>query len=53
MYLSAMLRKHGHRTVAIVDALEARGCVEPALREGADIFAFSRNTRGSTSGLSF
>jgi len=41
MYLSSMLKKHGHRTAVVVDSLEARGCVDQALREGADIFALS------------
>ena len=41
MYLSSMLKKHGHRTAVVVESLEAKGCTDRALEEGADIFAFS------------
>lgn len=41
MYLSSMLKKRGHRAVVVVESLEAKGCADRALQEGADIFAFS------------
>jgi anaerobic magnesium-protoporphyrin IX monomethyl ester cyclase len=41
MYLSATLKANGHRTRMVVDALEPGGAVESALREPADLFAFS------------
>ena len=41
MYLSSVLKEHGHRTAVIVESLETDDLANLALREEADIFAFS------------
>ena len=41
MYLSSMLREHGHRTEVVIDSLEAQGCLDRALSKEADIYALS------------
>jgi len=41
MYLSAMLKSHGHQATVIVERLEDGECVDRALDEDADIYAFS------------
>lgn len=41
MYLSGMLKSHGHRTEMVIESLESAGCTDRALAENADVFAFS------------
>jgi len=41
MYLSGVLKEHGHRTTVIVESLESEDVASLALKEEADIFALS------------
>lgn len=41
MYLSSVLKDHGHRTAVVVESLEDRDFTERVLAEDADIFALS------------
>jgi len=41
MVLSSTLEAPGHRTRMVIEALEPDGALESALREPADLYAFS------------
>ncbi|MEN8162919.1 MAG: cobalamin-dependent protein, partial [Acidobacteriota bacterium] len=41
MYLSAVLKSHGHQCSMVVESEEGRDAAAGALDEGADVFAFS------------
>lgn len=41
MYLSSTLKANGHNTRMVIDALEPEGALEAALKEPADLYAFS------------